>query len=97
MIYGTKDPDSFDRWLDDATPAEWDRAAAMIKKPTHYTTNGVECIDYIRQQVDDFASYCEGNIIKYVHRYKNKGGPVDDLRKARQYLDWLIAEVTKVE
>jgi hypothetical protein len=33
--------------------------------------------------------YLEGNIVKYVSRWKDKGG-VDDLRKARHYLDKLI-------
>jgi hypothetical protein len=33
--------------------------------------------------------YCEGNVIKYVTRWRRKGG-LDDLRKARHYLDLLI-------
>ena len=34
-------------------------------------------------------NYLEGNIIKYVTRYKDKGGLVD-LKKAEWYLTWLI-------
>lgn len=34
--------------------------------------------------------YTEGNILKYVARYKYKGTPKEDLLKARRYLDWLI-------
>ena len=35
--------------------------------------------------------FCEGNIIKYVSRYKHKNG-VEDLKKARHYIDILIKE-----
>ena len=96
--------------IDSVTPSEWDvlnktwrpattyghlaHPADNISKPKHYTSNGVEAIDYIKQQVDDPESYLEGKVLKYMHRYKHKGSPVDDLRKARQYLDWLIKEVS---
>ena len=33
--------------------------------------------------------YCEGNVIKYICRYKRKGG-VEDLEKAKHYIDFLI-------
>jgi len=33
--------------------------------------------------------FCEGNVIKYVSRWREKGG-VEDLKKARQYIDFLI-------
>lgn len=50
-------------------------------------------------QVWDFVAankldYFEGNIIKYVSRWRSKGG-VEDLRKARHYLDKLIELETK--
>ena len=96
--------------LDAVTPMEWDalrsndgtryghlaHPADSIKRPVHYISDGVECIDYIKQQLGDgFESYLEGNIIKYIHRYKKKSPsePANDLRKARTYLDWLIKEV----
>jgi hypothetical protein len=56
-----------------------------IDHPVHYT-QGIECIDYILSHNMD---YLEGNIIKYVTRYKFKGG-VDDLRKAEWYLKQLL-------
>jgi hypothetical protein len=56
-----------------------------IDHPVHYT-QGIECIDYINSHHMD---YLEGNIIKYITRYRLKGG-VDDLRKAEVYLKWLI-------
>lgn len=52
----------------------------------------MECIDVIRAVTSDnngTDAYYVGNIIKYVWRYNNKNG-LEDLRKARHYLDWLI-------
>jgi hypothetical protein len=56
---------------------------------THYKSKAVQPWDYI---VANNLGYLEGNIVKYVSRWKDKGG-IDDLRKARHYLDKLI-EVT---
>lgn len=42
----------------------------------------------------EFAGFLRGNAIKYLARYKDKGG-VEDLRKARHYLDKLIELETK--
>ena len=62
-----------------------------IRQPSHYTNGGIECIDYMRATLsaEQFEGYLRGNVIKYVHRYKDKNG-VQDLQKARQYLEWLI-------
>jgi len=38
---------------------------------------------------DEYAGFLRGNVIKYLARYKEKGG-VQDLEKAQQYLGWLI-------
>lgn len=54
--------------------------------PEHYKQGDIEVIDYI---LDQKFNYLEGNIIKYVSRYKSKNG-IEDLRKARWYLDKLI-------
>ena len=62
-----------------------------VQHPSHYTHGGVECIEAIRASmtVDGFCDYCKGNIVKYIWRWRDKGG-VEDLRKASVYLDWLI-------
>ena len=62
-----------------------------VNHPSHYTHGGVECIDAIRASMtaDGFCDYCKGNIIKYIWRWRDKGG-VEDLRKASVYLNWLI-------
>lgn len=52
----------------------------------HYRNNAIQPIDYIMGNGLDF---CEGNVVKYVTRWKHKGG-VEDLKKARQYLDFII-------
>ena len=56
--------------------------------PKHYDLT-IQPIDYIIANKLDFA---EGNIIKYVSRYKQKNGK-EDLLKARYYLDLLIKEI----
>lgn len=62
-----------------------------ISSPEHYTQGAIEPIDFIRSQSMGFLA---GNVIKYVTRYRFKGNPIDDLRKAAQYLEWLIDEET---
>ncbi len=64
-----------------------------VNHPSHYTSGKVECIDGIEAAVSElqgFEGYCVGNAIKYLWRWKHKGG-VQDLAKARWYLDRLIA------
>lgn len=56
--------------------------------PAHYNTHTIEPIAYIMANDLDF---CEGNIVKYVSRWRLKNG-ITDLRKARQYLDFLIKQ-----
>lgn len=56
---------------------------------SHYKDAGIQPIEYI------FANdlgFCEGNVIKYVTRYGKKSG-VQDLKKARHYLDMLIEQL----
>jgi hypothetical protein len=57
----------------------------------HYKDKAIQPWDYI---VANNLGYLEGNIIKYVSRWKDKGG-VDDLLKARHYLDKLIETQVK--
>jgi len=66
-----------------------------VNHPSHYNQHGVECIEAIRASLgDEFESYCKGNIIKYVWRYKYKNG-VEDLKKAQVYLSWMIEATTE--
>lgn len=73
------------------------RKAEAIDRPAHYTAGKVECIDAIEAAtvgLEGIQAVCTGNVIKYVWRWKRKNG-VDDLCKARWYLDKLIEEVER--
>lgn len=57
----------------------------IVNKPLHYTTGGVETLDFIEAKD---LNYRLGNVIKYVVRAgKKHTDPVEDLKKARFYLD----------
>jgi hypothetical protein len=54
--------------------------------PKHYKQGKIEVIDFI---LDQQMNYLEGNIVKYISRYKHKNG-IEDLKKALWYLSKLI-------
>lgn len=61
----------------------------VVNKPSHYNQYGIECIDAIKAATGDhFEGYLQGNIIKYVWRYRYKNG-IEDLQKAQVYTKWL--------
>ena len=67
---------------------------STVNHPPHYTAGKIECIDAINaatSHLKGIEAVCAANVIKYVWRFKMKNG-VEDLRKARWYLDKLIAE-----
>jgi hypothetical protein len=69
----------------------------MVNSPAHYNKAGIETIDIIQSVTGDgFESYLQGNILKYMCRYKYKNG-TEDLEKARWYLNRLIETVTGEE
>lgn len=57
--------------------------------PSHYKQGNIEVIDFI---LDQKFSYMEGNVVKYLSRYKNKNG-LEDVKKARWYIDKIIREL----
>ena len=64
----------------------------MVNSPPHYNESGIECIDAIAAATGEgFEFYLQGNIMKYLWRYRYKNG-TEDLKKARWYLDKLIVE-----
>ena len=67
-----------------------------VNNPQHYGQGSIECIDYIKDFLNDeeLAGYFRGNIAKYLHRWRYKNG-VEDLKKARWYLDALIQQQSK--
>ena len=94
--------------IDDATPADWNRASKTVvgklhhpedkhnsvTQPDHYNKGAIEAIEAIKASMhpQEYKGYLKGNCLKYLWRYEYKNG-VEDLRKARVYLEWLIKEV----
>lgn len=79
----------------------WDAVKSFfdpVDKPEHYNTNlpeGVEAIDIIAAQTENLSglrAVCHANLLKYALRWQKKNG-VEDLKKARTYIDWLIGEL----
>lgn len=62
-----------------------------VNHPSHYNQNGVETIDVIKAMLgyEGTQSWLVGTIIKYLSRYQYKNG-LEDLQKAKWYLDYLI-------
>ena len=69
----------------------------MVNNPPHYNKSGIETIDAIKAMTDTgYEYYLQGNIMKYLWRYRYKNG-VEDLKKAQWYLNELIDELEKDE
>lgn len=47
-------------------------------------------IDPVKIAMDNNLDFCQGNAIKYIMRYDKKGTPLQDLEKAKHYIDLLI-------
>lgn len=61
-----------------------------VNHPDHYTSGNIECLDAIKSALgDNYKYYVQGNVLKYVWRFNHKNG-LEDLKKARFYLDDLI-------
>ena len=65
-----------------------------VNRPAHYTSGSIECIDAMQAAFGDEAvkDFCLCNAFKYLWRHRNKNG-VEDLKKARWYLNRLIREM----
>ena len=63
-----------------------------VNNPKHYTAHpsGIDCI-----QITEHMGFCLGNEIKYIWRADLKHDAIEDLRKARWYLDREIQKRTK--
>ena len=68
-----------------------------VNHPSHYTQGGIECIDALEAATVDLIgieAVCTANAIKYLWRWKRKGG-TEDLEKAVCYIQHLIAHEQK--
>ena len=72
--------------------------ADMVNHPSHYTQGGIECIDALKAATvskTGIEAVCTANAIKYLWRYEEKNG-IEDVKKARWYIDRLIKELENV-
>ena len=101
MSLDDETPEAWDRAYNAGKPREWKEEQMAHEvfngsivddkiNPSHYKTDTIECIDAIEAATDDgFQYYLQGNILKYIWRYRYKGGK-EDLEKAQWYLTKLI-------
>jgi hypothetical protein len=63
-----------------------------VNSPSHYTSGGIETIDFIEAKELD---YNLGNVIKYITRADKKGKKLEDLKKAQWYLNRAVSNLEK--
>lgn len=71
------------------------KAYDPVQHPLHYNQSGIECIDAIKAATvgkKGIEAVCVANVVKYLWRYEAKNG-LEDVRKARFYIDRLIQEL----
>ena len=106
------DDDMLDKcydWLKDVNPTAYENAqdsccdkesnVDMVNHPAHYTQGGIECIDALKAATvskTGIEAVCTANAIKYLWRYEEKNG-IEDVKKARWYIDRLIRELEEKE
>lgn len=67
--------------------------------PSHYQRDGMECIDAIKAAVQNLSgaeAYCTGSAIKYLWRWKEKGGK-DDLNKAKWFIQNMVDDIEEID
>ena len=67
-----------------------DKSKETVDHPLHYNQGRFEVIDVIE---DWGLGFCAGNAVKYIARHKHKGKPLEDLKKAKWYLEYLIRSI----
>jgi len=79
-------------WVDSVDDALYED---YVNSPPHYNSGAVECIEAIKASMstEEYKGYLKGNTLKYLWRYNYKGKPVEDIEKARWYLEKLYLEV----
>jgi len=68
--------------------------ADAVEHPAHYTQGGIECIEVLEQLAADGHDFRILNAIKYLWRYRHKGGN-ESLRKAVWYIDRVLSDSEK--
>lgn len=84
--------------VDNLNLMKWDNPVEedKVNNPSHYKgAFGLEAIEVVRNFAGDLTvvqGFYWGNAIKYLLRFQSKNG-LEDLKKARKNLDWLIEEM----
>lgn len=77
---------------------EFKNQTDMVNHPSHYQSNGgmevINVIEAFTADLQGIEATDTGNVIKYICRWKHKNG-IEDLKKARWYLDHLIGKLEK--
>lgn len=78
---------------------------SAVEHPSHYTSGGIECIDAMKAMLAGYEQativtkfywhFLSGQVLKYLWRWPLKERPLQDLKKARWYLDQLIEDIAK--
>ena len=83
------------KYTEDAFTPNLEDLEDMVNNPPHYNQHGIECLDAIRAATGKgYQYYLQGNILKYLWRYRYKNGK-EDLQKALFYLKRMIEEVNE--
>ena len=87
---------------DETEPSKMSRDEPdMVNTPPHYTQGGIECADALDAMVSSYpdsnAAALAWQVGKYVWRHPHKAKPLEDLKKARWYLNRLIDHIEKKE
>ena len=62
-----------------------------VNFPSHYNKGDIGCIDAIKAcQGEGFKYYLQGSAMKYLWRYEHKKKPIQDLEKAKWFINKLI-------
>jgi hypothetical protein len=75
---------------------QWEggQVSDLVNHPPHYTRGGIETIDVIEAWGLGFHL---GNALKYIARAGHKGDALEDLQKARWYIDRAIARMERLK
>ena len=82
-----KELEDLARW---ESQSSWQPEPEHVDHPDHYNQGKFEVIEVIEDWDLGFAA---GNAVKYIARYRHKAKPVEDLKKARWYIDRLIQQL----
>lgn len=68
-----------------------------VNHPSYYNNNSLETIEVIKGSLskEEYSGFLKGNILKYISRADFKGKTIEDLEKAKWYLDEFIKSKTK--